>query len=231
MLSQTLTSPVLGNNNITLEFLLRKALIKTSYLRMVQTKMNIIVTGKQMDIGASLKLHIEGHIDGIVDKYFENTNDSIDGTVTMSKTAHLHRADCNVHLGHGVYLQTSAEEKDVYAAFDSAAEKLEKRLRRYKRRLTNHHKSRVNSQAGVPAQYNIFEAETETVEEPAEHLQPAIIAEMQLDIPDVSVSDAVMRLDLGELQTLMFRNSAHGGLNVVYRRTDGNIGWIDPKVD
>ena len=84
---------------------------------MVQTKMNIIVTGKQMDVGASLRSYVEGHIDGIVDKYFENTIDSIDGTVTMSKNAHLHRADCNVHLGHGVYLQTSAEEKDVYAAF------------------------------------------------------------------------------------------------------------------
>ena len=208
-----------------------QAFIKTSYLRMVRSKMNIIVTGRQMDIGASMKAYVEGHIDGIVDKYFENTIDSIDGTVTMSKNAHLHRADCNVHLGHGVYLQTHAEEKDVYAAFDAAAEKLEKRLRRYKRRLTNHHKDRSNGQAPIPAQYNVFEAEAETKEEPAEHLQPAIIAEMQLDIPEVSVSDAVMRLDLGELQTLMFRNSKHGGLNVVYRRTDGNIGWIDPKVD
>ena len=205
--------------------------MKTSYLRMVLSKMKIIVTGKQMDIGDSMKSYVEGHIDGIVDKYFENTIDSIDGTVTMSKNAHLHRADCNVHLGHGVYLQTHAEEVDVYAAFDSAAAKLEKRLRRYKRRLTNHHKDRSNGQMTIPAQYNVFEAETETSEEPAEHLQPAIIAEMQLDIPDVSVSDAVMRLDLGELQTLMFRNSAHGGLNVVYRRTDGNIGWIEPKLD
>ncbi|MBL4893901.1 MAG: ribosome-associated translation inhibitor RaiA [Emcibacter sp.] len=193
--------------------------------------MNIIVTGRQIDIGDSLRSHVEGHIDGIVDKYFENTIDSIDGTVTMSKNAHLHRADCNIHLGHGVYLQTHAEEKDIYAAFDSAAEKMEKRLRRYKRRLTNHHKERSNRDVKIPAQYNVFQAEDDVKEEPTEELQPAIIAEMQLDIPEVSVSDAVMRLDLGELQTLMFRNSAHGGLNVVYRRTDGNIGWIDPKLD
>ncbi|VAV99078.1 Ribosome hibernation promoting factor Hpf [hydrothermal vent metagenome] len=193
--------------------------------------MNIIVTGKQMDIGESLKSYVEGHIDGIVDKYFEHTIDSIDGTVTMSKNAHLHRADCNVHLGHGVYLQTHAEEKDVYAAFDAAAEKMEKRLRRYKRRLTNHHKERPNEARAHAAQYNVFKAEPEAAEEANENLQPAIIAEMQLDIPEVSVSDAVMRLDLGELQTLMFRNSAHGGLNVVYRRSDGNIGWIDPKLD
>jgi len=198
---------------------------------MVRVKMNIIVTGRQMDIGESLKSYVEGHIDGIVDKYFENTIDTIDGTVTMSKNAHLHRADCNVHLGHGVYLQTHAEEKDVYAAFDAAAEKMEKRLRRYKRRLTNHHKERPNVERAHAAKYNVFKAEPEAAEESNENLQPAIIAEMQLDIPEVSVSDAVMRLDLGELQTLMFRNSAHGGLNVVYRRSDGNIGWIDPKLD
>jgi len=190
--------------------------------------MRIIVTGKQMDIGDSLRTYIEGHIDGIVDKYFEH---SIDGTVTMSKNAHLHRADCSVHLGHGVYLQTHAEEKDVYAAFDAAAEKMEKRLRRYKRRLTNHHKERSNGDTRISAQYNVLAAEEENAEEVSENLQPAIIAEMQLDLPEVSVSDAVMRLDLGELQTLMFRNSTHGGLNVVYRRSDGNIGWIDPKVD
>lgn len=193
--------------------------------------MKIIVTGRQMDIGDSLKSYVEGHIDGIVDKYFEHTIDSIDGTVTMSKNAHLHRADCNVHLGHGVYLQTHAEEKDVYAAFDAAAEKMDKRLRRYKRRLTNHHKDRSTVERAMAAQYNVFEAEAESTEETDENLQPAIIAEMQLDIPEVSVSDAVMRLDLGELQTLMFRNSAHGGLNVVYRRSDGNIGWIDPKLN
>ena len=193
--------------------------------------MKIIVTGKQMDVGASLKSHVEGHIEGIVDKYFENTIDSIDGNVTMSKNAHLHRSDCSIHLGHGVYLQTHAEEVDVYVAFDKAAEKMEKRLRRYKRRLTNHHKERSNGAVNIPAQYNVFVAEDEAKEETDDNLQPAIIAEMQLDIPEVSVSDAVMRLDLGELQTLMFRNSAHGGLNVVYRRTDGNIGWIEPKVD
>lgn len=195
---------------------------------MVRDKMNIIVTGRQMDIGESLRTYVEGHIDGIVDKYFEHP---IDGTVTISKTAHLHRADCSVHLGHGVYLQTHAEEKDVYAAFDSAAEKMEKRLRRYKRRITNHHKERSNGQTFLPAQYNVFAAEDQAADEPHEDLQAAIIAEMQLDIPEVSVSDAVMRLDLGELQTLMFRNKSHGGLNVVYRRTDGNVGWIDPKVD
>jgi len=181
-----------------------------------------------MDIGDSLRLYVEGHIDGIVDKYFDH---SIDGTVTISKNAHLHRVDCNVHLGNGVYLQSHAEEKDVYAAFDAAAEKMEKRLRRYKRRLTNHHKERPNGTTVFPAQYNVFAAEDENKEETNDNLQAAIIAEMQLDIPEVSVSDAVMRLDLGELQTLMFRNSGHGGLNVVYRRTDGNIGWIDPKVD
>jgi len=231
MSSQTLTSPALYNINIILCINIVWALIKIKLSENGLVKMNIIVTGRQMDIGDSLKSYVEGHIDGIVDKYFENTVDSTEGTVTISKNAHLYRADCNVHLGHGIYLQSHAEEKDVYAAFDAAAEKMEKRLRRYKRRLTNHHKDRGTDAAGVPAQYNVFEAENEATQEPAESLQPAIIAEMQLYIPDVSVSDAVMRLDLGELQTLMFRNSGHGGLNVVYRRSDGNIGWIDPKID
>jgi len=189
--------------------------------------MRINVTGKQIDIGDALRTYVTDRIEASVGKFFDH---SIDGKATFSKDAHLFRVDCNVHLGHGVHLQTHAEEKDIYAAFDTAADRMEKRLRRYKRRLTNHHKDKLNGQVLIPAQYNVFAAEPEQADEP-EELQPAIIAEMQLDIPDATVSDAVMRLDLGDLQTLMFRNSSHGGLNVVYRRADGNIGWIDPKLE
>lgn len=193
--------------------------------------MRIIVTGKQIDIGDALRTHVEDRLDGSVNKYFDH---SIDGTVTFSKNAHLFRADCHVRLGHGVDLQTHAEEKDIYAVFDAAADRLETRLRRYKRRLTNHHRMRGNSQKKIveafSAKYNVLAAEDEQADEP-EDSSPVIIAEMQMDVPEVSVSDAVMRLDLGSLQTLMFKNSAHGGLNVVYRRTDGNIGWVDPGVD
>jgi ribosomal subunit interface protein len=191
--------------------------------------MRIIVTGRQLDVGASLKEHVESRLEGSVKKYFSHT---IEGDVTLSKNAHLFRADCKIHIGHGIYLQSSAEETEIYSAFDTAADKLETRLRRYKRRITNHHKERSNGKndlsTGYKAQYNVFEAADENSVEEKEGL-PVIVAEMDMDIPEVTVSDAVMRLDLGELQTLMFRNSGHGGINVVYRRPDGNIGWIDPK--
>lgn len=191
--------------------------------------MRITVTGKQLDVGASLKEHVESRIEGSVKKYFSHT---IEGDVTLTKVAHLHRADCKIHIGHGIYLQSSAEETDIYAAFDAAADKMETRLRRYKRRITNHHKERSSKEelnAVYKAQYNVFDVSSDDTQKDEDDTTPVIIAEMDMDIPEVTVSDAVMRLDLGELQTLMFRNSGHGGINVVYRRPDGNIGWIDPK--
>ena len=189
--------------------------------------MRITVTGKQLDVGAALTEHVEARLEGSVKKYISHT---IEGDVTLSKNAHLYRADCKIHIGHGINLQSSAEETEIYAAFDAAADKLETRLRRYKRRITNHHKERSSKEelnAVYKAQYNVFDV-SDTKEEETEGM-PVIIAEMDMDIPEVTVSDAVMRLDLGDLQTLMFRNSGHGGINVVYRRPDGNIGWIDPK--
>jgi ribosomal subunit interface protein len=191
--------------------------------------MRITVTGKQLDVGASLKEHIESRLEGSVKKYFSHT---IEGDVTLTKVAHLHRADCKIHIGHDIYLQSSAEETDIYPAFDAAADKMETRLRRYKRRITNHHKERSSKEelnAVYKAQYNVFDVSSDESQKQEEDTTPVIIAEMDMDIPEVTVSDAVMRLDIGELQTLMFRNSGSGAINVVYRRPDGNIGWIDPK--
>lgn len=191
--------------------------------------MRITITGKQLDVGTSLKEHIESRLEGSVKKYFSQT---IEGDVTLSKNAHLFRADCKIHIGHDIYLRSSAEETEIYSAFDTAADKLETRLRRYKRRITNHHKERSSDQNNLnavnKAHHNVFDVSDNTIED-NEDKAPVIIAEMDMDIPEVTVSDAVMRLDLGDLQTLMFRNSGHGGINVVYRRPDGNIGWIDPK--
>jgi len=189
--------------------------------------MRITVTGRQLDVGVSLKEHVESRLEGSVKKYFSHT---IEGDVTLSKNAHLYRADCKIHIGHGIYLQSSAEETEIYASFDTAADKMETRLRRYKRHITNHHREKSNAieDEVYKASYNVFDISNEQ-EEDTEDKMPVIIAEMDMDIPEVTVSDAVMRLDLGELQTLMFRNSGHGGINVVYRRPDGNIGWIDPK--
>lgn len=187
--------------------------------------MKVVVTGKQLDAGDALRTHVEDSLNGAVKKYF---NHVIEAHVTFSRQAHLFRADCSIHIGQGLTLQSQAEAVDVYAAFDGSAEKLEKRLRRYKRRLTNHHKNKQDNGEPLEAASYVLAAEAEAEEEP-EHLQPIVIAEMTTEIPVATVGEAVMRMDLSDVTMLMFQNSAHGGLNVVYRRADGNIGWIDPQ--
>lgn len=187
--------------------------------------MKVVVTGKQLDVGDALRSHVEETLNNAVKKYFSQT---IEAHVTFSKEAHLFKADCAVHIGQGMNLQSQGEAVDVYAAFDSSVEKLEKRLRRYKRRLTNHHKSKNNHGASLEAASYVLAAEDEAHEAP-EDFHPLVIAEMKMDIPEATVGEAVMRMDLADASTLMFRNRAHGGLNVVYRRADGNIGWIDPQ--
>lgn len=187
--------------------------------------MKVVVTGKQLDAGDALRAHVEQSLQTSVKKYFSQT---IEAHVTFSREAHLFRADCSVAVGQGMKLQAQAEAADIYAAFDASAEKLEKRLRRYKRRLTSHHKEKNNYGEPLEATGYILAAEEDQDVEP-ETLQPVIIAEMSMGIPEVTVGEAVMRMDLADVSTLMFRNRAHGGLNVVYRRPDGNISWIDPQ--
>lgn len=187
--------------------------------------MKVVVTGKQLDVGDALRSHVEEALNNAVKKYFSQT---IEAHVTFSREAHLFKADCSVHIGQGMNLQSQGEAVDVYAAFDAAIEKLEKRLRRYKRRLTNHHKSKNNHGESLEAASYVLAAEDDSHEEP-EDSHPLVIAEMTMEIPEATVGEAVMRMDLADASTLMFRNRAHGGLNVVYRRADGNIGWIDPQ--
>ncbi|MAU40953.1 MAG: ribosomal subunit interface protein [Kordiimonas sp.] len=190
--------------------------------------MSIVVTGKQMDVGDALRTYVEDSLTDIVSKYF---NQAFEGVVTFHKDRHLFQAECHIQLGHGVLLQSHGEADEVYVSFDDACAKIEKRLRRYKRRLTNHHRSKENGYDLLAAQSYVLAAEEENADEPAEDSNPIIVAEMETSIPEVTVSEAVMRMDLADTSTLMFRNSAHGRLNVIYRRPDGNIGWIDPKVE
>lgn len=185
--------------------------------------MDITVKGKNLDIGDALRGHIEGQINSSVSKYFER---AIDATVVVSKEANSFRADISVHPGRGILVQGKAQADDAYAAFDGAVDRIAKQLRRYKRRLQDHHKTVPDSVAA--AQYTILEPESED-EEVSVDGQPAIVADMPHDIATLTVGQAVMRMDLADSPVLMFRNSAHGGFNVVYRRADGNIGWIDPK--
>lgn len=186
--------------------------------------MEISINGKRLDVGGALRGHIEEHLTTTVAKYFSKAHDA---AVTISREARLFRADISVHPIRGVLAKGHASADDAYAAFDAAAEHIAKQLRRYKRRLNDHHKGR-GGEVSIPAQQYVIAAETEEEELP-EQGQPVIIAELPTEISTLSVGEAVMRMDLADVPALMFRNRANGGLNVVYRRPDGNIGWIDPE--
>lgn len=190
--------------------------------------MQLSVKGKQLDVGDALRNHIADSLDRMLGKYFGT---AIDAHVTLSPEAHLFRAVVAAHVGRNIQLEAQGEAGDAYAAFDAAAERLSKRLRRYKRRLRDHHKETAASeQAPLPAQQFILAGnETDQEAESGLNGQPTVVAEMTTDIPSLTVSEAVMRMDLADLPAMLFRNSAHGGLNMIYRRQDGNIGWIDPR--
>ena len=189
--------------------------------------MNLTVKGKNIDVGEALRTHVAQSLDHSIAKYFGNP---IEATVLFSKQAHLFSADLSVHIGRGILVQAEASADQAYAAFDQAMDHLAKRLRRYKRRLRDHH--RAETQSFRAAQY-ILAPESDEDAEPAAvngTEAPAVIAEMQTEIPTLTVGEAVMRLDLSDLKAMMFLNRAHGGLNMVYRRNDGNIGWVDPRL-
>jgi len=190
--------------------------------------MQLSVNGKQLDIGDSLKEYIEREVPTIVEKYFANPTNA---DVTVSKEGVTFRTDIAVHVGKGIIVQGHARSGDPYASFDEAAEHMAKRLRRYKRRLRDHHRDRSQKEEILRAAQYVLAAEEEADSDASEHPepdQPVIVAEMQTQIETLSVGAAVMRMDLANIPALMFRNSAHGGLNMVYVRPDGNIGWVDP---
>ncbi len=193
--------------------------------------MQFSVTGKQMDVGSALSQHIEVSVSNIVGKYFGS---GIEAHAVLSREAgHLYCCDLSVHIGRGILMQASEKDTDPYQASDRAADRIAKRMRRYKRRLRDHHNGLEHKfQEALQAQYAILAPETDDDNEPEitpGGAQPIVIAEMTTEIPTLTVGEAVMRMDLADMPTMMFRNSAHGGLNVVYRRKDGHIGWIDPR--
>jgi ribosomal subunit interface protein len=190
--------------------------------------MHITVTGKQIDVGDALRRHTQAAVEDIAEKYFGN---ALEAHVVFSREAHLIQCDLQVHVGRGILVRSEADANEAYAAFDMAAERIDKRLRRYKRRLRNHHVHDKERERAEPLgrTYVLQPGDNEDAPPPEDgHPQAMVIAEMETPIPQLSVSEAVMRLDLADLPALMFRNSARGTLNVIYRRRDGNIGWIDP---
>ena len=185
--------------------------------------MQLSVDGKQVDIGDALRTHIEDNLGPAVEKYFSHATDA---HVTVLKENQDFQVDIQVHVGKRIIVQSQGNSNDAYAAFEESLEHITKRLRRYKRRLRDH-KGRARDDV-LPAQAYVLQGEGDSDEEAADN--PVIIAEMPSEIETMSVSEAVMRMDLANLPAMMFRDAKHGGLNMVYKRQDGHIGWVDPKV-
>ena len=189
--------------------------------------MDIQVSGKNIDLGSALQTHVNDKVTEGVTKFFER---GADVTVTFSRERHSVECEMVAHLASGVFLATHGEAGDAYGAFDESLEKLEKRIRRYKRRLKNHH---ANGKTPLPAEnasfYVLEPLPEETEDDPADRdHDPVIVAESQTTLREMTVGAAVLQLDLGEQPAIVFKNAAHGRINVVYRRRDGHIGWIDP---
>lgn len=186
------------------------------------------ITGKQIDVGDALQTHVKTEMDVVIEKYAERPTDA---HVIFSKSAHEYVCEATLHLSTGLNAQAKAHATEIYAAFEKCNERLEKQLRRYKRRLKNHHNDRSQPVEHFGAASYILAASGDEEDQEPETLQPMIVAEMETRIPSVSVGEAVMQMELAESAVLVFRNEKHGGVNVVYRRDDGNIGWIDPSIN
>lgn len=194
--------------------------------------MQVQVSGKHVDVGEALRVRVSDEINTIIGKFFDRGGGSAD--VVVTKDGYAFRVDCAVTLASGQYLQSHGLGGDAHAAFDAALDKIATRVRRYKNRLKDHSASAAAKQAEVAAAYTVLRSPDDEGEDWGAvdgHAPPEamIIAETEEALKTMTVSMAVMELDLTESRTIVFRNAAHGGLSVVYRRADGNIGWIDPE--
>jgi ribosomal subunit interface protein len=194
--------------------------------------MQVQVTGKHVDVGDALRTRVSDDLSNTIGKYFERGGGA---DVVVSRDGHGFKVDCAVTLASGQQLQSHGLGGDAHVAFNAALEKIETRIRRYKKRLKDHHPAALAKQAEAAAYFVIRspEDEEEDLDEGVDAVLNGdgamVIAETEKPIRTMTVSMAVMDLDLTESQTIVFRNAAHGGLSVVYRRPDGNIGWIDPE--
>lgn len=188
--------------------------------------MQIQVQGKQIDVGPALTEHATRQISAAVQKYFDRP---VTATVTFSRDANAFRCDAHIHLPTGMTAAASGTAHEVYAAFEQLAGKIEKQIRRYKRRLRDHHHNHRTPIEGIEAPAYVLGAPDsgDEAEEP-DGFQPVIVAEMTEPVQSLSVGEAVMQMELADRPFLMFRNDGNGRFNVVFRRDDGNIGWIDP---
>lgn len=184
------------------------------------------ITGKQIDIGEALQTHVKTELGEVIGKYAGRPTDA---NVVFSKSGHEFVCEAEIHLSTGLTAQAKGHAIEIYAAFDSTREKMEKQLRRYKRRLKDHHKHRSQPVELSDAGSYILASNSEWEENEPEGVTSMIVAEMETKIPSLSVGEAVMQMEIANAPVLVFRNEGHSGVNVVYRRDDGNIGWIDPR--
>lgn len=189
--------------------------------------MDIRVSGHQMETGEALRQHVEDRMTAIVEKYFARALSSV---VTFSKApGGSFRCDIVTHVRQGLILKGAGLAHDAHHGFDAAADKVETQLRRYKRRLAARQEQAAHAVRSEEAAYTIF-AEPEVVEEEVKVEEaPLVIAELRVDVPETTVSDAVMMLDLRNTNALLFKNAGSGSHNMVYRRGDGSIGWVEPS--
>jgi ribosomal subunit interface protein len=193
--------------------------------------MQVQVTGKHVDVGEALRARVSDELTTSIEKYFDRDGGGAD--VVVTKEGNAFKVDCAVTLASGQQLTTHGIGGDAHMAFDSAMQKLERRVRRYSKRLKDHH-LQAQAKLAETAAYFVLQApdEDEDLEDGADRTaypEPVVIAETEKPIRTMTVAMAVMELDVTESQTIVFRNAAHGGFSVVYRRPDGNIGWIDPE--
>ena len=193
--------------------------------------MQVQVTGKHVDVGEALRARVSDEISNSIEKYFDRGGGA---DVVVTKEGNAFKVDCAVTLASGAQLTTHGVGGDAHMAFDAALQKMEKRVRRYSKRLKDHHYQAQAKQAETAAYFVLQPLDEEEDDGEAAYdgqtfPEPVVIAETEKEIRTMTVAMAVMELDLTESQTIVFRNAAHGGLSVVYRRPDGNIGWIDPE--
>ena len=184
--------------------------------------MSVRVTGKHMDIGDAFRTRITGQINDAIAKYFDG---GFASQVLVAKSGSRFSADCRIHLDSGADLHAEGKANDPQVAFESAFERIEKRLRRYKRKLRDHQHGESRAATEIP--YTVIDSVSEDDEEVAENFAPVIVAETTKKLATMTVATAVMALDMTDEPVLMFRKPGSEELNVVYRRNDGNIGWID----
>jgi ribosomal subunit interface protein len=189
--------------------------------------MQLSITGRQIDIGDALRNHARARLSSVAGRFLDA---AVDGAVNFVREGSGYRTDCTVHLRSGLYLHTHGKSPDIYASFDQAVDRLEKRLSRHKSKIRDHHNGARGAER-TPAEdatYITF-ALPDEADAPGD-TGAAVVAETTMQIRTLTVGEAVLQLDLADAPVLVFRNAGHGQINVVYKRGDGHIGWVDPTL-